>query len=537
MRTFVTKQPSNQDSVHQKPVRATPVPVVRSLSIGLTGSAMLQRKPDCACGGGCPRCQEAALLQTKLKISEPGDEYEREADLIADRVMRMPEPSIQRQMEPEEDEEEGMVQRKAIARQDTSEVPSIVPEVLNSPAQLLDPATRTFMESRFGHDFSQVQVHTDAKAAESAQAINALAYTVRKDIVFGARQYTPKTTEGKKLLAHELTHVVQQSLNRIPIHLQRQRVSPPSVSTLPPMSQVSPYAALPEDLLQTLHNSFNERKRGLADASQNLENGFCWGKCNPQDLWQALEQFGVADINTMVQIYKLSSTIGEVWNHVHSIQKVWTRSSRGIKFNGSGIQELVKSMRQNPSLCKDTKTAQFLHKGQECWREVKAGGLGLHICLDKSFRDSGVTHEIHIDLHQTVNGKKLDGICDYNMNPFGIWGQHMMDLMNRDASSGYKPSVFERFDLAHQQVKDLKQKLRQGSVDYSILINLEAQLNQITPYPYMQQQAISGLQGENQAEQAKDSLLVIVRTLKQLQNRYHGRRLGETRQIFDFSSL
>jgi hypothetical protein len=96
MRTLATKQPSNQDSAHQKPVRATPVPVARSLSTGLAGSAMLQRKPGCACGGGCPLCQEQALLQTKLKISEPGDVYEQEADLIADQVMQIPEPRIQR---------------------------------------------------------------------------------------------------------------------------------------------------------------------------------------------------------------------------------------------------------------------------------------------------------------------------------------------------------------------------------------------------------------------------------------------------------
>lgn len=66
------------------------------------------------------------------------------------------------------------------------------------------------MEWRFGHDFSQVKVHSDARAAESARGVNALAYTVGRDIVFGAGQYTPKTTKGRRLLAHELTHVLQQ---------------------------------------------------------------------------------------------------------------------------------------------------------------------------------------------------------------------------------------------------------------------------------------------------------------------------------------
>ena len=88
--------------------------------------------------------------------------------------------------------------------------PPIVHEVLRSPGQPLDAATRAFMESRFGHDFSQVRVHSNAAAEQSARAVNALAYTVGRDIVFNAGRYAPKTSAGQRLLAHELTHVVQQ---------------------------------------------------------------------------------------------------------------------------------------------------------------------------------------------------------------------------------------------------------------------------------------------------------------------------------------
>jgi hypothetical protein len=86
----------------------------------------------------------------------------------------------------------------------------IVHEVLRSPGQPLDAAARAFFEPRFGHDFSRVRIHTDTRAAESAQAVNALAYTVSPHIVFQAAHYTPGTDAGKKLLAHELAHVVQQ---------------------------------------------------------------------------------------------------------------------------------------------------------------------------------------------------------------------------------------------------------------------------------------------------------------------------------------
>jgi hypothetical protein len=88
--------------------------------------------------------------------------------------------------------------------------PPIVHEVLRSPGQPLDAETRAFMEPRFGHDFSQVRVHTDDKAITSAQEVNALAYTVGRNIVFSRGQYEPTKAEGKKLLAHELTHTLQQ---------------------------------------------------------------------------------------------------------------------------------------------------------------------------------------------------------------------------------------------------------------------------------------------------------------------------------------
>jgi hypothetical protein len=106
------------------------------------------------------------------------------------------------------------VQAKRIGgreQEDITQAPPIVHEVLRSPGQSLEPATRAFMEPRLGHDFSGVRVHTDAKAAESARAVNALAYTVGREVVFGAGQYAPGTREGRRLLTHELAHVVQQA--------------------------------------------------------------------------------------------------------------------------------------------------------------------------------------------------------------------------------------------------------------------------------------------------------------------------------------
>jgi hypothetical protein len=104
----------------------------------------------------------------------------------------------------------GMIQRSATNSSPVNKVPEIVHDVLKSPGQPLERNTRAFMESRFGEDFSGVRVHTDSRAAESARAVNALAYTVGQNVVFGENQYVPTNIEGKHLLTHELTHSVQQ---------------------------------------------------------------------------------------------------------------------------------------------------------------------------------------------------------------------------------------------------------------------------------------------------------------------------------------
>jgi hypothetical protein len=108
-------------------------------------------------------------------------------------------------------------------------VPPIVNDVLNSSGEPLDTSAREFMEPRFGHDFSRVRVHTDANAAESARAVQALAYTVGRDVMFAAGQYAPNSPAGRKLLAHELTHVVQQG-GGAPLASQNLAITYPSDS-------------------------------------------------------------------------------------------------------------------------------------------------------------------------------------------------------------------------------------------------------------------------------------------------------------------
>lgn len=161
-------------------------------------------------------------IQTKLAINAPGDEYEQEADRIAEHVIRMPEPQLHRacacggecpkcQTKPPGQGHERL-QTKCVQVGDTAQnaAPPIVHEVLAAPGQPLDAATREFMEPRFGHNFGHVRVHADALASRSAEAVAARAYTVGSRIVLRFGEYAPETPKGQHLLAHELAHVVQQ---------------------------------------------------------------------------------------------------------------------------------------------------------------------------------------------------------------------------------------------------------------------------------------------------------------------------------------
>ncbi len=166
---------------------------------------------------------DSFFFQPKLTINQPNDIYEQEADAIADKVMRMPSnknentffkpaniSSLQRKCTHCEEEEKLQMKSEGNAGSGI-EAPSIVHDVINKGGQPLDTGTRNFFESRFGHDFSNVRIHNDSMSAQSAQSINALAYTTGDNIVFNQNQYAPGTDAGKKLLAHELTHVVQQN--------------------------------------------------------------------------------------------------------------------------------------------------------------------------------------------------------------------------------------------------------------------------------------------------------------------------------------
>lgn len=190
----------------------------------------------CPLGGACHTCPVS--IQKKLKISKPSDKYEQEADRVAETVLRMHDPITQRikqntnntpnniqkkcskceegqiKIQPEnEKENKRSIQTKRVNYESLNMIPGISTNInsILTGGQPLPKSVRLYFEPRFGVDFSQVKIHNNQLANETAKQINAHAYTVGRDIVFGNGQYAPESEHGKKLLAHELTHVVQQS--------------------------------------------------------------------------------------------------------------------------------------------------------------------------------------------------------------------------------------------------------------------------------------------------------------------------------------
>jgi hypothetical protein len=172
-------------------------------------------------------------LQAKLEVGDVDDPLEREADGVADRVMRMSDPastvsragaSLSRAAgdalsrkccEGRAGQEEEKLRRKpgppaTAAPGGDFTAPPVVHEVLGSRGRPLDRSIRAFMEPRFGRDFGGVQVHSDERAARASAAVGAIACTVGDHIVFGTGQYRPGSSDGRRLIAHELAHVVQQ---------------------------------------------------------------------------------------------------------------------------------------------------------------------------------------------------------------------------------------------------------------------------------------------------------------------------------------
>ncbi len=169
-------------------------------------------------------------IQAKLKIGQPDDKCEQEADRVAEQVMRMPDPQTRETEQVSAKSQTSQIQRTCDECEEVEEdeeliktkkagdvTPEVTPAIssgiqsLQGGGRPLSGSKRGFFEPRFGADFSNVRVHNDTRAASAARSINARAFTLGHNVVFGAGEYYSDALAGRKLLAHELTHVVQQN--------------------------------------------------------------------------------------------------------------------------------------------------------------------------------------------------------------------------------------------------------------------------------------------------------------------------------------
>lgn len=216
MKTFFTTNSSNTtkktQSVKQQHIVSKISPIYSNHNVSV--SPEIQRKPTCPCGGGCPRCKEEQNLsiQSRLKIGSANDKYEQEADRVANQVMRMTNAC------PECLEEEDVIQTKPASSsiyEVNADTESRI-QSLKGSGQPLSPSSRNFFEPRFGVNFSGVRVHQNTKAEETTASLSARAFTHGSDIWL--RQ--GESSSDKRLMAHELTHVLQQNKDNRMIQAQ-----------------------------------------------------------------------------------------------------------------------------------------------------------------------------------------------------------------------------------------------------------------------------------------------------------------------------
>jgi hypothetical protein len=254
----------------------------------------------------------SGLIQAKLTISSPGDPEEQEADQVADQVMRahagFPVSAPCTCAEGNENCEDcrqtsPVIQRRADAKNARPSGATVNPVLRRESGHPLDAATRAFFEPRFDRDFSDVRVHTDSTASESARSIDARAFTIDRSIAFAEGQYSPETSEGQKLLAHELTHTIQQGEGLV----RRQPAdqgSPDSQNGGPggaPQSSV-PAQSLDERYEAALQDS---RRSGNWQTTAELLNGF-----NRVDIETRLARLSPAEIGYLHNGAVTNSLVG-----------------------------------------------------------------------------------------------------------------------------------------------------------------------------------------------------------------------------------
>lgn len=289
------------------------------------------------------RLLDSRAVQVKLTVNPPDDVYEREADKVAN-VVTQASSEIQRQDVPEEEEEvqtklASQVQRQEVPEEEeiqTSAVGSQPAEVTDSleteidavrgSGQSLPHSIRASLEPQFGHDFSQVSIHTDAEADRLSRQLDAEAFTTGRDIFFREGAYKPDSQNGKWLIAHELTHVVQQA-----VAVARTPAAAPATGTVTIRPVTTTY--------------YNVSGNTLEEVSQQLDPEE-WGRCRWNWTYSTRVTDGVASrVNiTLALTIRLPRWRGRGWTRASAEAKAeWNRMGEALRTHENGHADIARS--------------------------------------------------------------------------------------------------------------------------------------------------------------------------------------------------
>lgn len=328
---------STHDWTRNKTARAASAVPKRRTTGRDAGQAgeLIQRKESCACGGSCPACQ--AKTTDALAVSRAGDASEVEADRVADRVVRGDSVSEQVRAAPDSGAIAPAADGTAVAAASGATGRAI--RSSRGSGQAMDAQTQSTMSSRFGHDFSAVRVHADSLAAGLSEQLNARAFTVGNDVYFGRGRFDPASGDGARLLAHELTHVVQQGAGSSEL-LQR------DIDDEADEQVAGTMAAPTEDVATDTAPAFDEMQGEEADT---LQQG---GRCNAESNKHFLLANSVPFEFTVPAGCRATVTFSALWVPVDGNECCTGADTYSVTRNGG----TPRNLRVGPNICEGEHT-------------------------------------------------------------------------------------------------------------------------------------------------------------------------------------
>ena len=330
-------------------------------------------------------------IQAKLAVNTPGDIYEQEADRVADQMIATPAYTAAGGAQPHIQRFSGQLNGQVDA------APTSVDQVLASSGRPLEPALRRDMEGRFDHDFSRVRVHLGSAAEQSAREVNALAYTVGHNIAFDEGRFAPSTHEGRRLIAHELTHVVQQSeatgirvgqdnekrdlsLISTALHLQRKNDKKTDIDPVVELKQVG--------------DIWHLKLRGFTDVKAAERR--IWSSKTPKGVKITL--LATEEKPEKIGTFELSGITLEALKTMNSPFESWFDVS-GMDWDADGLKKLLDVCDGGLGIWSKTKKANGgkdpkITLGQSDYTDSKTGEITLDKSVDKCRAVQALVHEL-----------------------------------------------------------------------------------------------------------------------------------------------